>query len=50
MKVGYVKLGCIYTIKMCNECFKKKVFCPNTQITFDVTLTSSSENHHNHFL
>lgn len=24
MKVGYVKLGCIYTIKMCNECFNKK--------------------------
>lgn len=24
MKVGYVKLGCIYTIKMCTEYFKKK--------------------------
>lgn len=41
----------IYSIKMFRDLTaSKKVFCSNTQITSDVTLTSSSRNHHNHFL
>lgn len=44
-----VNLNYIYTIK-CTTNALKMVFRSNTQITFDVTLTSSSGNHHNHFL